>query len=232
MAKDYIPTRDADFNRWLKNLIQYVAVKSTGTDAEWTHIPKKDRDKLDEHYTAWYTAYALTLKPHAKPETSEKNRVRAAAEKYAREFVNRFLRYEPVTDIDRDKMELHNRDLVHTPIPKPVSQITFDITFPGFHLVELKRIRPLDGPPQDERSNYGVRIFMGLTGEASSEHPIRLSKAPKSGRDLPESVFTKKKRILFDFEGESGNTVYFCLRYESPTGGEGPFGPVFSVVIT
>ncbi|MDR0473878.1 MAG: hypothetical protein LBH43_09455, partial [Treponema sp.] len=48
---------------------------------------------------------------------------------------------------------------------------------------------------------------------------------------IPGSKFTGKKKMLFDFEGESGNTVYFCLRYESPTGGEEPFGPVLSAVI-
>jgi hypothetical protein len=40
--------------------------------------------------------------------------------------------------------------------------------FPGIHLVELRTIRPVAGPmPPDLRSDYGVRIYYGLTGEAS-----------------------------------------------------------------
>jgi hypothetical protein len=34
-----------------------------------------------------------------------------------------------------------------------------------------------------------------------------------------------------DFDGERGNTVYFCLRGENRKGreeGEGPFGPILS----
>jgi hypothetical protein len=30
---------------------------------------------------------------------------------------------------------------------------------------------------------------------------------------------------------ESGNTVYFCLRYENSEEGQGPFGPMLSAVI-
>jgi hypothetical protein len=231
MAKNYLPGPDADFNRWFKNLSQYIAVKCKGTTPEWTHIPKAEIDKLDDHYTAWYSAYAITLKPHTQPETAEKTRVRKAAEKYVREFVNRFLRYEPVANLDRDNMEVPNRDAVLTPIPDPVSQITCDVTFPGYHMVELKRMRPMNGPPPDPRSDYGAKVFYGLTGKPSSTHPNRLKGPPLTGLDLPESAFTRKKKMLFDFDGESGNTVYFCLRYESPTGGEGPFGAIFSVVI-
>jgi hypothetical protein len=98
-------------------------------------------------------------------------------------------------------------------------------------MMELKNLHATGGPPPDPRSEYGIRIFFGLTGESTSEHPIRIAKAPKSGRELPESTFTKKKKILFDFEGESGSTVYFCLRYENQKGGEGPFGPVLKAVI-
>ncbi|MDR3131386.1 MAG: hypothetical protein LBU18_07545, partial [Treponema sp.] len=61
-----------------------------------------------------------------------------------------------------------------------------------------------------------------------------LSAPPSSGRDLPHSTFTHRRDHLFDFDGESGNTVWFCLHYENAKGGgegEGPFGPLFSAVI-
>jgi len=40
-AKDYIPTTDADFNQFFKNLTQYVNTKCSGTTPEWQHIPKE-----------------------------------------------------------------------------------------------------------------------------------------------------------------------------------------------
>jgi hypothetical protein len=55
-----------------------------------------------------------------------------------------------------------------------------------------------------------------------------------TGEDLPHSVFTHKKKYRFDFDGDSGKTVYFSLKYENEKGGEegeGLYGPIFSAII-
>jgi hypothetical protein len=122
-----------------------------------------------------------------------------------------------------------------SPIPTPTAQPEADLAFPGIHLVQLRNIRPVSGGiPPDSRSDYGVRIFFGLSGDPTEAHRFRVAAPPKSGRELPESLFTRRKRELFDFDGESGKTVYFCLQYERPSGGregKGPFGPLLSAVI-
>jgi hypothetical protein len=90
------------------------------------------------------------------------------------------------------------------------------------------------GPPPDARSDYGVRIYYGFSGPPSEKYPFRLAEAPKTGEELVYSVFTRRTKKRFDFNGESGCTVYFCLRYENSKGGEegeGPFGPILSAVI-
>jgi hypothetical protein len=230
MANDYIPRNDGEFNTWFKNLCQYLTVKTTGANPEW-NIPKADVDALNDAYIDWYTLYGPCLKPHTRAETAEKDLAKARVKKVIRPFVKQYLHFKPVTDGDRISMGIPVHDTVPTRIGNPVAQATGDLTFPGVHLVEIKNLRPVGGPPPDPRSDYGVKIFYGLTGEPSAKEPFRLSAPPKTGKDLPGSKFTRKKKMLFDFEGESGNTVYFCLRYESPTGGEGPFGPVLSAVI-
>jgi hypothetical protein len=58
-----------------------------------------------------------------------------------------------------------------------------------------------------------------------------LAAEPKIGGDLPYSVFTRRKKERFDFDGESGNMVYFCLRYENSKDQAGPFGPMLKAVI-
>jgi hypothetical protein len=83
-------------------------------------------------------------------------------------------------------------------------------------------------------SDRGVRIFYGLSGEPTDTFRFRVKGPPKKGSDLPYSIFTRRKKERFDFEGESGSRVYFCLRYENSKGGkegEGPFGPVLSAII-
>ncbi|MDR2072928.1 MAG: hypothetical protein LBP60_05810 [Spirochaetaceae bacterium] len=76
-----------------------------------------------------------------------------------------------------------------------------------------------------------MRIYYGFTGPASERFPFRLDGPLKTGKALPYSVFTRKQKDRFDFDGESGNTVYFCLYYENSKGEAGPFGPVLSAVI-
>jgi hypothetical protein len=232
MAKDYIPPRDKDFNDWFKFLNQYVAQKSGGSSPEWTHIPQAAQTALADAYAAWYTAYVNTIGPHTPVDTAAKNNAKTASKAVIRPFVNQYLRYQPVTNEDRTAMSIPNKDTIPTPIPPPEAQAVANITFPGVHLVELTNIRPVGsfGLP-DVRSDYGVRIYYGFSGPASKKYKFRLTGEPKTGSDLPYSVFTRRKKERFDFDGESGNTVYFCLRYENPRGQAGPFGPILSAVI-
>jgi hypothetical protein len=118
-----------------------------------------------------------------------------------------------------------------SPILDPKAQPTADLVFPGIHLVELRRIRPVDWSVVDPRADYGVRIHWGLAGEPTEMHRFRVIGTPKTGRDLPNSLFTRRKNERFDLDGESGNRVYFCLKYENPSGEEGSFGPMLTAVI-
>jgi hypothetical protein len=146
-------------------------------------------------------------------------------------FKDRFYRVPPLSVGDMTALGLRPRDTASTPIPVPAAQAEADLLFPGIHLVELANIRAVGGAAPDARGGYGVRIYYGFSGPPSEKFPFRLTAAPKIGRDLPYSIFTRRRKERFDFDGESGNTVYFCLRYENPKGQAGPFGPIFSAGI-
>jgi hypothetical protein len=149
-------------------------------------------------------------------------------------FKGRYFLTPPLSNADIVGLGLTPRGSA-APVPRPEAQVEADLTFPGIHLVELRNIRAVtsfDLP--DPRSEYGVRIFYGLSGDPTDNHRFRVTGTPKTGRDLPYSIFTRRKKELFDFDGESGNRVYFCLRYENARGGrdgEGPFGPILTAVI-
>jgi hypothetical protein len=146
-------------------------------------------------------------------------------------FRDRYYKLPPLSASDWATLGFRPKDTTPTPIPVPTAQAEADLIFPGIHLVELTKIRAVDGAAPDERSDYGVRIYYGFSGPPSEKHPFRVTAAPKTGRDLPYSIFTRRRKERFDFDGESGNTVYFCLRYENPKGQAGPFGPILSAVI-
>jgi hypothetical protein len=90
----------------------------------------------------------------------------------------------------------------------------------------------------DQRANYGVRIYWGIipqgevTVEMAAGAKHYLAKTPETGEVLGNSVFTRKKKHVFDFDGESGNRVFFCCQFENGKGDSGPFGPIISGFIT
>jgi hypothetical protein len=71
----------------------------------------------------------------------------------------------------------------------------------------------------------------GATVEAATGEKRELMRPPVSGKELPHSRWTRRRKERFSFDGDSGKTVYFCIRYENSKGEAGEFGPIFSAVI-
>jgi hypothetical protein len=107
----------------------------------------------------------------------------------------------------------------------PTAQVEGNLAFPGIGLVEIVKIQ-MTGGKIDRRADYGVRIYYGLLGKTEVHDKFRLTEPPKTGDDLPHSVFTRKRSHLFDFTGNSGYAVFFCMRYENSKRETGPWGPV------
>jgi len=108
MQNIFISQNDEAFNQFFKGINQYVAAKTAGAAPEWTHIPHDDRTYLTQIYIEWYSAYVLTTDPHHSQVTKETSRTRLIAERVLKNFVSRFLRSEPVTDLDRSSMGIPN----------------------------------------------------------------------------------------------------------------------------
>jgi hypothetical protein len=94
----------------------------------WTHIPNTARVELRNSYETWHAAYVKTLGPHIKADTTTKNQAKKASIKLIRKFINLYLRYEPVTDADRDNMGIRNKKENYDPVPDPADQVS-DVEF-------------------------------------------------------------------------------------------------------
>jgi hypothetical protein len=235
MAKHLVPSCGPGYDRFFKNVVDYTELMCGGATPQWTHIPQPERTALAAAYEDWLAGYSRTLKPHTKADTEAMKAAYTRSKKVLSRFIKVWFRGFPdiVTAEHLANMDIPPIDNTPTPIPVPDNQVEADLVFPGIHMVELQKIRPVSGTPPDTRSDYGVRIYYGFSGPPSEKFPFRLAQAqiPRRGEDLPYSVFTRKKKMRFDFEGESGCTVYFCLRYENGKGEVGPFGPMLQAVI-
>jgi hypothetical protein len=218
MSGDYIPHGDLEFDKWFNYLRQHVDSRTSGSTPAWTHIPQAVVDQLNQDYTGWYEVYKKTLGPHTPKDTLAKNNRKKAVKALIRPFVNQYLRFPPVTGEDRLAMGIPNHDTKPSRVPAPTSQAEADLVFPGIHLVELVKIRKVGNVSDDPRSDYGVSIHYGIMDAVNSKW--RITAPPATGEDLPHTVFTREKKLLLDLDGETGKTIYICLRYENQKGGE------------
>jgi hypothetical protein len=232
MAKDSIPHKEAAFDAFFKNYCQVVAKYTAGAVPVWGHIPAARVTELNDAYAAWYTAWIYLEGPHTHADVVIKDEVKAAGMKTLREFHNEYILYSRnVTAAQLAELGCQRRDISPTIIPPPTSQAIAEFIYGGLHELILTKIHAIGILSVDPRSDYGVSIHFGILDPANPGGLFRIGAPPLTGDDLPHSVFTRKKKHIFNFEGCSGMTVYFCLRYENKKGEPGPYGPIFSVTI-
>ena len=220
-AKDYIPSTDADFNQFFKNITQYVNAKCTGTAPEWQHIPKEERDKLDQAYIDWYSAYSLTFKPHGTDITKAKTRVRNEVEHFIREFVNRFLRYPPVTDQDRDIMGIHNRKKSRTYHFSVEELVEFEIKLRGIRELEI-RFWIKGASHRAKPDGYDGAVIIWDVLDAKPARPDDLNR---------HTLASRTPHILRFDETERGKTVYIALAWQNDRGYVGQWSEIEMAII-
>jgi hypothetical protein len=154
-----------------------------------------------------------------------------ALEAFMRDLKKRYFFSPPLDAADFASLSLHSPDTVKTDVPVPALEAVADIAYPAPHLVELKNIRPLGEGADDPRAEAGARIHFGVLDAPDARNKWRIASPPATGDDLPHSRWSRHKKEVFDFEGDSGKTAYFCLRFENTKGQPGPFGPILQTVI-
>ena len=221
MNRNYIPRNDAAFDKFFKYITQYVALKSTGSSPAWGHIPQEDRNALSNVYIAWYDAYALTFQPHIKSVGDEKTRQRKAAEKALRHFVNRFLRYEPVTDADRTNMGIPNPDHIRTPRTVVLQMVALEIDPEKIRVLKARlRVRGAESTAKPQ-GYHGVDIRYDV-----------LDSPPASVHDLRRSDFATRSIHRFHFnEEERGKRAYFAMRWQNGSGVRGEWSEIVSAIV-
>jgi len=226
MSKSYIPSSDDKFLDWARLLNTHAAANHSSwgveSPAAW----------IAEPLAAFQTAMDAADNPnHGKIDTLRKRESKKILEKACRTYVQGFIAHNPrVSNADRETMGLTVYDVIPTNVPPPAMPAHGDIHYPAAGLVEIRNIRAVGEHP-DTRADYGVRIYYGILGEPSESDRFRVSAEPRNGDDLPHSVFTRQKKHRFDFSGDSGKAVFFCLRPENSKGQPGPWGQILKTYI-
>jgi hypothetical protein len=219
---DYMPGGDSEFDKFSKNIVYYVSMKTSGTPPAWDHIPPAAVQGLQTGYAAWNAAYEPTKAPHTPVQTAEKNRVRKVFQKNLREFVNQFLRYPPVTNEDRDNMGIPNKKDKGGPVQVPD-------TSPLLIINTGTRRRIIIGY-KDEKS--------GRRGKPKGVHGIAVNWAildhpPESIDELNNFAFDTNPPLTLSFdESQRGKHIYMAAAWEIEREGEkGPYSAIVEAVI-
>jgi hypothetical protein len=222
---DWMPASRDDQIAMCRNWISYLTSERR---TAW-NIPTPDFTELGLLFDA-----ARTILQKAKDDTQRTPVVtvqcgeafKALLEKM-RYFKKHFFLVPPLDNADIIALGLSIPE-EKSDIPPPESEPEADFGFPDYHLIDVLRIRrrgPLKG---DARSEWGVRIHIGIL---DGTKPWHIAAPPVVGSDLAWSLFTRRRRERFNFEGNSGKTIYMALHYENGKGKAGPFGPISSAVI-
>jgi hypothetical protein len=148
-------------------------------------------------------------------------------EKRMRFFHRHYLLSPPLTLEDIIALGLRPADTTGTDIPPPAAEGEADLGFPDYHLIDVLSIRRR-GPPGDLRSYHGSHIHIGVVGGTG---PWRVAAPPESVDDIPWSMFTRRRRERFDFDGNSGKEIYICVVWTNEKGQLGPPGPIIKGTI-
>lgn len=178
---------------------------------------------------AWLAKYASAER--TRTVTAAANAAVGDLAAFMRDFKRRYFLVPPLTAADLVSLGLRPEDETLTEGGPPTAQPTGDISFPGIHLVKIKKISPVGGAKHGDGSDSEVRVHYGLTGTPTTTHPFRLETVPTSGLLLPYSDKASRRSIRFDFDGESGNMIYVSLQYERGPGKVGPYGPILKAFI-
>jgi hypothetical protein len=220
--RDPIPQGDEEYNKFFKNICQYVNQKCTGSPPEWTHIPADARTALNDDYAAWYTAYAVTLKPHTSEDTAEKNRVKAATKKRLRTFIKGYIRYHPaVTNADRDNCGVPNDSDTRTPVPVPATRPEFSIV--------VKDIRTLSLPFHDQGTERRA-IPYGIDGAVI--HWVVMDHPATNVKELTNSVLATSSPYTLEFSDEErGKIVSIAMQWQNEKGQKGKFSEIQNTIV-
>jgi hypothetical protein len=223
-GKDYVPHKDSDFDRFFKRVAQTAASKTTGTNPPWYHIPPAAVTELTDSYARWYTAYSATFNNPTSPVIREKNRVRKVEEKILRRFIQRYLKDDPVTNEERDELNIPNRDTTPTPIGRPSEHVLLLID--PVHVREHKLVWEVQetGSKAVPYGYGGVVLVHKILAPAD---PV-----PTSADDLGHSRLLTKNHITLTYAPEDqGKRCAYAACWQTKSGTMGKWSDITVVVV-
>jgi hypothetical protein len=214
---DYVPQNAAQFFAFMENLLEHVR----GKTGEWGHIPQAAFDNLLSLFGNFQTAFNDTMGPHTSAQNLARREAQAACTAALRPFVNQYLRFPPVTNVDRLEMGVPNHDTIRTDHTVVTEEVDF--------VIHLSSIRELvidfwvQGMAHKAKpQGYdGAVIIWGIR-----------DKPPETPDELEHHAMASRTPFTLHFEEtERGKNVYVGLAWQNERGIIGQWSAYKSAII-
>jgi hypothetical protein len=217
---DYIPQNHAQFKAFAQNLLDYVLARTFVQDNIWT-FPDPRIHELRDVIQEFNRVFNETLGPRNAPQNLARREAQAAATRVIRAFVNQFLRFPPVTDVDRLEMGIPNHDTIRTDHTVVREEVDFVLEVSGQREITVRFwIRGADHRAKPDGYDGAVIIYDLLDAPPETHdalnHHVMASRTP----------FT----LHFD-ETDRSKTVYVALAWQNERGIRGAWSDIKNAIV-
>lgn len=215
---DYIPASDTDFNSWSTNFVTYTAANLAALG-----LVAADLTPITMAQAVWGPSLSghVTAKAAAQAATQSKDEARAAFVAAIRPLVRRLQASPLVNDAERAALGIT--------VPSEPAPIGPPTTYPIVSVEQGNRLqhtlRFVDSATPLRRAKpagvTGVQIWNKIGGEP-----------PANETELRFVAVDTRTPATLDFPiSDGGKTVYYWLRWVSPTGEVGPWSEPCSATV-
>ena len=214
---DYVPANAGQFSAFMRNMLDYVNSHKT----KFTHIPQAAVNNLLSLFDEFNEALEITQGQHTPAQTLDRNEKQAAATKALRAFVNQYLRFAPVTNVDRLEMGINNHDTIRTNHVEVHEMVEFLVNHGGIRQLSVDFwIQGADHKAKPNGYDGAVIIW------------AQLDTPPASHAELVHHALASRTpyRLHFD-ESERRKQVYVALAWQNARGIQGQYSEIKSAYV-
>ena len=216
-ARDYVPFNPAQFRKFMERLIAYYNIKK----GEWSTIPSERFLELTAVFTAFDKALTAAVNNPTQATHLARDEAKAKCVRLLRAFVNQFLRFPPVTNVDRVEMGIPNHDTIRTDHKVVTEMVDFVL-----HLRNIREIFVdfwIQGESHKAKpQGYDGAVIVLDVLDAPPENPDALNHHTMAGR----TPFA----IHFD-ETQRGKTVYIAAAWQNERGILGQWSEIKTAIV-
>jgi hypothetical protein len=217
----YISSNAAKFDNLFKKIVQYTGVKVQGTGAEWKHIPREEIEALNTEYEVWHAAYTASLTINFPKDAVARKEAKKKASAELRNFVNRYLRFTPVTNEDRTAMGIPVRDGIRTTIAVPTEVVNFFFKPKAFKQQEVHfKVKGVESKAKPY--GYEGAVIRWMTSD----------KAAASVEELNQVDVASRTPYVMNFsDAERGKVLSVAMQWMNRKSQKGPLSEIQTAIV-